>query len=268
MTDCPTRARVNSVGLQPPDRAMHVRTADLRRGVFVTTKSIPGHHSTLLDTGAEFSAISSKLVEKHNLHIFKPQAGETKYITLADSSKHVARVGFVVLSITVHFEGGKPREPVVCRKRFEVLNMSYDFILGVDIIPQLFPTDDILDFLVRPAAIASDAVVVDEGLEECRFGKQIMTFGLKERTNKIDSDACLEDYICERVSNNINKRLMTMFDDDLPDIFSRITHNLRAASASAHPDNVSVTVNVEGGNHRRSVMASGSVSMASAAASE
>ena len=138
----------------------------------------------------------------------------------------------------------------------------------MDIIPQLFPTDDILDFLVRPAAIASDAVVVDEGLEECRFGKQIMTFGLKERTTKIDSDACLEDYICERVSNNINKRLMTMFDDDLPDIFSRITHNLRAASASAHPDNVSVTVNVEGGNHRRSVMASGSTSMASAAASE
>ena len=97
------------IGLQAVDRAVYVRTAELRRGVHITCPQIPGQHSALLDTGAEFSAISSSLATKHKLHIFKPGDDETKYITLADRSKHVARVGYVVLHFTVHFDGGKKR---------------------------------------------------------------------------------------------------------------------------------------------------------------
>jgi hypothetical protein len=266
--DCPVRAEINMIGTSPVDRAVYVRSAELRRGVHITSPLMPGHHSVLLDTGAEFSAISSALASKHKLHIFKPGDGETKYISLADRSKHVARVGYVVIPLKVHFDGGKHREPVVCRKKLEVLNMSYDFILGVDILPQLFPTDDIMDFLVRPAPITDEAVIVDEKSEGRRFGKQIMTFGLKERVNKVDSDACLDDYVSDRLSFNINKRFETMFDNDLPDMFSRINQNLRAASLSARSDNVSVTLDMNHGHHLRSVTVSSSASIASASASD
>jgi hypothetical protein len=256
------------IGLQAVDRAVYVRTAELRRGVHITCPQIPGQHSALLDTGAEFSAISSTLATKHKLHIFKPGEDETKYITLADRSKHVARVGYVVLHFTVHFEGGKKREPFTCRKKLEVLNMSYDFILGVDMLPQLFPNDDIMDFLVRPAPITSSAVVVDEESEGSRFGKQIMTYGLQQRVKKVDNDACLDEYVSDRLSHNINKRFETMFDNDLPDMFSRIKQNLRAAAVSANSDSVSVTLNVDGGHHLRTVSGKSNASVASAAASD
>jgi hypothetical protein len=227
---------------------------------------MPGVHTVLLDTGAQFSAISSALAQKHKLHIFAPLKGETRHITLADRSKNVARVGFVVIPISVHFDGGKPRQPFECKLRLEVLNMSYDFILGVDILPRLFPTDDIMDFLIRPASIATDSVVVDEETEGCRFGKQVLTYGMQESVDKVDEDSCVNDYISDRVRANFDEKLKVMFDDDLPGMFSRVEHTLRASAMSAQPEGVTVSVKVEGGHFIRTVTSDGSAGISSVAA--
>lgn len=265
--DCPARVRTNMVGVAPVDRAVYVRACELRRGLHIESPQMPGIHSVLLDTGAQFSAISSALAHKHKLHIFSPRKGETRYITLADRSKHVARVGFVVIPITVHFDGGKPRKPFECKMRLEVLNMSYDFILGVDILPSLFPTDDIMDFLIRPASIATDSVVVDEETEGCRFGKQVLTYGMQESVEKVDKDSCVNDYVSDRVRANFDEKLKVMFDDDLPGMFSRVEHSLRASAMSVQPESVSVSVDVGGGHYLRTVATDSSAGISSAAAS-
>jgi hypothetical protein len=227
--------RTNNVGFSSTDRAIHVRACELRRHLSVSSPLIPDAHAVLVDTGAEFSAISHTLVHKHRLHVFPPRKGETKYITLADKSKHVARIGSVVIPVKIHFNGGKPRQPFECRMRCEVLNMSYDFILGVDIIPLLFPDDDILDFLIRPAPTTSDSVVVDEETEipKIILGKQMLKFGMEEKVKKCDSDDCVDDYISERVSEMMNTRIHTMFDDDLSDLFSQLSVSSPAANVSA-----------------------------------
>jgi hypothetical protein len=89
-------------------------------------------------------------VKQYRLFVRLPRRDEPQHLTMADKSKIVKRIGTVKIPVTVHFSGGAHREPYSCMKVFEVLNMNFDFILGVDILPHLFPYDDIMDYLLLP----------------------------------------------------------------------------------------------------------------------
>ena len=98
------------------------------------------------------------LVRQHRLPIRTPRQGEPRYLAMADKTKIVRRIGTITIPITVHFSGGAYHKPYECTKTFEVLDMDYDFILGVDILPRLFPFDDIMNYLLLPSRISSPPV--------------------------------------------------------------------------------------------------------------
>jgi hypothetical protein len=208
------------IGQSPVDRAVPVRTQHLRRALTITSLSLPGagHLNTMCDTGSQMSIISEKLARHHRLHIHKPVPGEPACITLADQSKSVVRVGWVRLPVVIHFHGGTPRPPVHCTKQFEVLNISYDFIIGVDLIPQLFPTDAIVDFLILPSIITSPAVVVHPPSEQDRWGARALVYSKLGSTPTTHSASIVDSYLRERESASVTARLLAVFGDDLPEM--------------------------------------------------
>ena len=111
----------------------------MRRCMHITSTAMPGSHAVLADTGAQFSAVSLTLVKHHRVALCPPLRNEPQQLAMAERSKTVSRIGTVTLPIVVHFTGGAYRQPYSCVKKFEVLDMNYDFILGVDILPNLIP---------------------------------------------------------------------------------------------------------------------------------
>jgi hypothetical protein len=218
--ECPTRAHVNMVGQSSVDRSIPIpiHSKQLRHSMFITSPLLPGCHHVMNDSGAQMSLISLRLARKNHLFIHKPSPNDITYITLADRSQHVARIGYVNIPVTINFHGGRPRAPFKCQKSFEVLNISYDFILGVDILPQLFPTDEIMDFLLLPSIISSPAVIVTEEDEQDRFGMRVLTFGTGKPISYTHPDSVVEDYLFDRSSSINTARMISMFDDNLADL--------------------------------------------------
>jgi hypothetical protein len=130
----------------------------MRRQMYISSSVMGGErqrHQVLNDTGASFCAVSKALATTHRLHIHTPSHNEPQYIKLAEKDSKVKRIGYVEIDTTIHFSGGTQRQPYVCRKRFEVMNMHYPFILGVDLLPKVFPHDEIMDYIMLPSSISS-----------------------------------------------------------------------------------------------------------------
>jgi len=109
--------------------------------------------STLLDTGADVSFIDSSLVTRLNLSV-TPADG---IVNLAHINIKAPRVGTCVLTFTAVFPG-TDMSPVVKEHVFEVLPLyapdqqkDYHFILGTDLIHELFPNGIPLSFVPKPA---------------------------------------------------------------------------------------------------------------------
>jgi hypothetical protein len=96
----------------------------------------------LTDSGAEFSAINSKLVHKYKLQVHKP-IGSATHIQGASADMETKRRGYVMLNITAHYGVASGRQAVSFRKQFEILDLGgEDFIVGADLGPVLFPEDN------------------------------------------------------------------------------------------------------------------------------
>jgi hypothetical protein len=121
----------------------------------ITSPQVPGTHTLLNDTGAQISAISLSLTKKNHISIHPVKSGDPAYLLLAAKKNVIPRIGTVNIEITVHFQGGAPKPSYTCRKTFEVLDMDYDFILGIDLLPHIFPHDDIMNYLILPSPLSS-----------------------------------------------------------------------------------------------------------------
>jgi hypothetical protein len=100
-------------------------------------------HNVLADSGAEFSAINSRIVSKHELPVIKPE-GPASHIFGASSNMKTKRKGYVMLDISAHYMIASGRQSISFTKQFEVLDLDCeDFIIGADLGPILFPNDDI-----------------------------------------------------------------------------------------------------------------------------
>jgi hypothetical protein len=106
----------------------------------------------LTDTGADFSIIDKDLVKRLKLQITRVNDGTL--IQLADKSK-VKRIGYVTMVLSFIKHGVKQQEKVRMKKRFEIMDCNQSMILGVDVIPTLFPNDEIKHYIIQPAKIAT-----------------------------------------------------------------------------------------------------------------
>lgn len=116
--------------------------------------------NVLIDTGAQFSGINSLIAETHGLKIAAP----TGPMALAGATDDMVttRIGVTQQRMTVHTPLSPSTLRVTFTKQLEVLKMKYDMILGIDILPYLFPHDATYKYTGRHAPITdmpSDIVV-------------------------------------------------------------------------------------------------------------
>ena len=211
--ECPNAPSSNHV------RVLTTAFASMRRYMTITSPKLHGQHKLLNDTGAQFSSISLKLARQHNLVIVAPTSHEPRYLAMADRTKFVKRIGSVVLPITIHFNGGIPREPYSCVKRLEVMNMDFDFIIGVDLLPSLFPADDVMNYLILPSRITSPPQLASskevQGAAE-RFGgvcTLVYAHGDQVPTQVEADDDILREYVNERVYAHFQALSACVFED-------------------------------------------------------
>ena len=113
----------------------------------------------LVDSGASHSCMHKDVAARFGLRITAP-AGSVRQVTLGDPTHRVDRIGVVQDAVVkIHYMLGA-HPSVVVRKNFEVMNMSYDFILGVDMFAVAFPSDSINNFLIPSSPLGSKPVVL------------------------------------------------------------------------------------------------------------
>ena len=218
--ECPNApASSNHVRVEEQPLLASAVLASMRRYMTITSPKLHGQHKVLNDTGAQFSSISLKLVRQHRLHIVAPTSHEPRFLAMADRTKFVKRIGSVLLPITVHFNGGTPREPYECVKRLEVMNMDFDFIIGVDLLPSLFPADEVMNYLILPSRITSppqqtSSKSVRDVVE--RFGELctlVYAHGDQVPTQVEADDDILREYVNERVYTHFQALSACVFED-------------------------------------------------------
>jgi hypothetical protein len=130
------------------DRTLSVET--ITQGLKLVLIHVHGINDTyhvLLDTGAEFSVINKKIVDMKNYIILKPTG--PRFINLANSAT-IPRIGKVSITIDILFPCSE-RPMINSRKHlFEVLETSHDFIIGMDLLPIIFPGDEIMEYVSFP----------------------------------------------------------------------------------------------------------------------
>jgi transposase InsO family protein len=102
------------------------------------------NYNVLIDTGSDISTVRPEIVKELGMAIKPPE--RLRYLGMADPSHQVERIGTVELLLEVKFLSGN-RNDVMMEKQFEVMNGSYDFLFGVDVIPELYPEQR--DFFLR-----------------------------------------------------------------------------------------------------------------------
>lgn len=113
----------------------------------------------LVDSGASHSCMHKDVTTRFGLRITEP-AGPVRQVTLGDPTHRVNRLGVVQdVVVKIHYMLGA-HPSVVVRKSFEVMNMSYDFILGVDMFAVAFPSDSINNFLIPSSPLGSTPAVL------------------------------------------------------------------------------------------------------------
>ena len=134
-------------------------TRNTARQLLVTSCALPGpaFSRILPDSGAQFSSISKKLADKYMLQIKPPAASEPTQLNGATSAMSVPRLGYVEIPVQVHFPLDSKRQAVsLDTKKFEVLEIKHDFILGIEVLRFLFPDDQLLAF-AGPHSCITDA---------------------------------------------------------------------------------------------------------------
>jgi len=109
----------------------------------------------LLDSGAEFSAISKRVVERYNLTITPVPTHEDQGVAGVDRSMKVKRIGTVILPVTVSYPLGAHDASVSFTKKFEVVDIDEDMLLGVEVWMTLFPNFEGERCLCKMASITT-----------------------------------------------------------------------------------------------------------------
>ena len=109
--------------------------------------------NVLLDTGAEFSAISKRLIEKYHIIPTPVPKHEEQVLAGAAQGMKVARIGTVTLPVTVTYPLSGHDASVSFTKKFEVMDIAEDVLLGVEVWPTLFPNFEGVDCLCQPSSI-------------------------------------------------------------------------------------------------------------------
>jgi hypothetical protein len=108
--------------------------------------------SPLNDTGADISIISLDVANKYKLTINLPD-DENMGIRVADR-RILMRIGYVTIKIHILFPCDEHRQTIEAIKKFEVMETAIPFIFGTDLLPTIFPRDEILKYVPKARSIS------------------------------------------------------------------------------------------------------------------
>jgi hypothetical protein len=196
---------MNNISLYPYDgeyldRSIQFNNISTSYSVGVTSSSIGSAitNKVLLDTGAQLSAINANIVKKNHLYIYPIKSTDPQNLSLASAGQYVKRLGYVILPLTISFIGGKA--PIKLQHKLEVLHMSYDYLLGIDVLPLIFPDDEIMQYMGNQAPTSS----------QC-----INTISYDDNNDPLVDNNVLHEYINTCGNNIILNRLVTELDGNL-----------------------------------------------------
>ena len=139
----PRHNRIATMYSTPTISALSLNNDSLHKPkLFITTNlaSIPCTlNHILLDSGAQFSVVNKKIVDKYSLKIHKPNRNEATEIEGASTDMITHRHGYVVLRVTVHFPLNSSRCAITFTKKYEAMDINEDIILGTEVFDTLFP---------------------------------------------------------------------------------------------------------------------------------
>jgi hypothetical protein len=203
--ECKEQARVfprmNNINmLNELDTAIDNNTTNVHKQVSIRCSKMGSHSYTriLLDTGSQVTAVSASLVKKYRIEVHQPPSAEPQYLSLADVDNTVKRVGYVILMVDICLHDNTSNN--TCKRleqRFEVINTSYDFLLGIDVLPSLFPNDRIMSYLMQPNK------------------RQTLVYSCNTSNVALSSIDCIDNYLIDRESEIITERLIKSFDNEL-----------------------------------------------------
>jgi hypothetical protein len=153
----------------------------------------------LTDTGAQFSSINASIVESFKLKVHPPRVGDPQFINGATTNMRSPRIGHVDIPICIHLPLNSRREVTFALKRFEVVKTDSDFIFGIELLRELFPDDELLQFVgphscitdaPRPSSVVSASMcaessspyLVDEDVDDSPDSAPVLA-GMHEATN-------------------------------------------------------------------------------------
>jgi hypothetical protein len=156
--NCPTKPSppnmyaMNNISVYPYDgeyldRSIQFNNISCSHSVGITSPQIGSGttNNVLLDTGAQLSAINANIVKRNHLYIYPIKLTDPQNLSLASAGQYVKRLGYIMLPLTISFVGGKA--PIKLQQKLEVLHMSYDYLLGIDVLPLVFPHDEIMHYM-------------------------------------------------------------------------------------------------------------------------
>ena len=108
--------------------------------------------SPLNDTGADISIVSLDVAKKYKLTIHQPD-DENIGIRVADT-RILLRIGYVTIKTHILFPNDDHRQTIEIVKKFEVMETAIPFIFGTDLLPIIFPNDDILKYVPKSRSIS------------------------------------------------------------------------------------------------------------------
>lgn len=190
----------------------------------VASKAMPGHvcNRVYLDTGAGFSCINRELVERFKLHVHKPTGHQV--LDGADASMRMKRMGYVKIDVTIHYILGGVSASLQCDKIFEIANLKEDFLLGTEMVPHMFPDNDIVHGTVDMDSITSPPTNVRLRREPAKV----------PRVNKVSSHVW-----STKASDAVEAQILdesVLYDaEDEDDGDPPATRNLSATSSTSTP---------------------------------
>jgi hypothetical protein len=160
----------------------------------------------LFDTGSQITAINLALAKKHHLAIQPIKASDPQTLSLAQQGTYAKRLGYVIIPVCISFSEGKQlKMPMKC----EVLNMTYDLLLGQDVLPLLFPNDEIMDYM--PKAFQW----VDGNLVPQSIAKVTLAYSVNAvLPETIVENRMVSEYVESRANDQIINSIITEIDGD------------------------------------------------------
>jgi hypothetical protein len=156
------------------------------------------------DSGAEFSAISRKLVERFNLKVVRPPSDEPQKLGGVTEAMAVNRFGYVSLPVTVHFPLHSSKSSVSFTKKFEVVDLAgtEELLVGIEAFDLLFPEVDLAGCAAVKSVITDDPHHVTKHARSLRPTEEVVQASADARS-AVARRVTVEDEVEAEVSDGV-----------------------------------------------------------------